>query len=90
MQSIQWLQAQMDQAPLEGNCEAKITLTQSAGAVTCQSGADLNRVSAALNSFLLGAQAGAIPSEVCLTLHDRRIDWTPCPSAAEDKAPSAP
>lgn len=91
MQSIQWLQTQLDQTPLVATCQVQITLSQSAGSVACQDPVDQNRLSATLSPFLSAAQTGVIPSEACLSLHERRIDWTPCPATATaDRASSPP
>lgn len=90
MQSIQWLQTQLDRTPLVSRCQAQITISQTAGAVTCQDPADQNRLNAALSPFLSATQADAIPPEACLSVHERRIQWVSCPVANTSSSASSP
>lgn len=83
MQQVQWLQGQLNQRPLLDTCQVRITLSQTHGTVSCNNEADAPVLRAAFSAFLLPGQAGEIPSEACLTLRERQIEWTPC-----DDAPS--
>ncbi|MDE2593300.1 MAG: hypothetical protein KGL57_03600 [Burkholderiales bacterium] len=79
MQTIQWLQTQLADKPLEGSCEIRITLSQSAGTLTCSEGTVPDLFQSALANYLTPAAAPSVPSEACWKAHDRLLEAVSCP-----------
>lgn len=78
MQTIQWLQKQLDLTPLAGGCLIQVTLQQSSGEVRCADPEDQDRIRSATSSLLLTGLQPNVPSEVCLQLQQHTINWIDC------------
>lgn len=78
MQTIQWLQRQLDLSPLAQGCLIQVTLQQSSGDVKCSTPDDQDRILSAMSALLLTGLQPNVPSEVCLQLQHRTIHWVDC------------
>lgn len=81
-QTLRWLETQLYQTPLNNTCQVHVALSQTAGTATCSDSIDQNRITQVLTGFLSEEQSHAIPPEICLTLANSRIEWTPCPQVS--------
>jgi hypothetical protein len=78
MQTILWLQRQLDLSPLAEGCLIQVTLQQSGGKVKCSAPDDQDRILSAMSALLLTGLQPNVPSEVCLQLQHHTIQWVEC------------
>lgn len=88
-QRVEALKPSLNQVPLLGRCDIRISLEQQAAQLDCTQAADLQRLSPLFGAIVaLQAKGSPLRADSCLQAEQRDLQWQPCPAHA-DAPPSA-